>query len=240
MLLLQNITYIHANKDVLFENIHLTINQHNKVALIGNNGSGKSTLLKIMKGILEPSEGKAISHAEPYYIPQIFGQFNTYTIAEMLQVNHTLIALKEILSGTVTAENMEALRDDWTIEERCAEALHYWGLDDLDLMQKMETLSGGQKNKIFLAGIFIHQPELILMDEPSNHLDQQSRQLLYDFIENTSSTIVMVSHDRTLLNLMDNICVLSTQGITSYGGNYDFYMEQKKNQKQRAESGYKK
>ncbi len=91
----------------------------------------------------------------------------------------------------------------------------------------METLSGGQKTKVFLAGISIHQPELILLDEPSNHLDVSGRQLLYDFIQSTKSSLIVVSHDRKLLNLLDNVCELNKHGIKVYGGNYDFYKEQK-------------
>ena len=91
----------------------------------------------------------------------------------------------------------------------------------------METLSGGQKTKVFLAGISIHQSQIVLLDEPSNHLDLHSRQLLYDFIRSTSSTLLLVSHDRTLLNLLDTICELGKNGITVYGGNYDFYAAQK-------------
>lgn len=91
----------------------------------------------------------------------------------------------------------------------------------------METLSGGQKTKVFLAGISIHQPELVLLDEPSNHLDVSGRQLLYSFIKSTKSTLIVVSHDRKLLNLLDTICELSKHGVKVYGGNYDFYKEQK-------------
>jgi len=119
------------------------------------------------------------------------------------------------------------LNDDWTIEDRCKEALSYWQLDNLDLSQKMETLSGGQKTKVFLAGISIHKPKLVLLDEPSNHLDVSGRQLLYSFIKSTKSTLIVVSHDRKLLNLLDTICELSKHGVKVYGGNYDFYKEQK-------------
>ena len=136
-------------------------------------------------------------------------------------------ALKEILDGNTREENFNLLNDDWTIEHRCKDALQYWHLTDLDLSQKMEALSGGQKTKVFLAGISIHQPELILLDEPSNHLDIVSRQLLYDFIQSTKSTLIVVSHDRKLLNLLDTVCELSKHGIKVYGGNYDFYKEQK-------------
>ncbi|WP_264536700.1 ribosomal protection-like ABC-F family protein [Flavobacterium sp. N1736] len=227
MLILQNISYLHTNRDLLFDKITFTANKQEKIALIGNNGVGKSTLLKIISGKLQPSQGLLKADAKPYYVPQIFGQFNHLTIAEALQIDDKFNALKEILDGDVTEKNLEILNDDWTIEDRCNEALQYWQLQDLDLSQKLETLSGGQKTKIFLAGISIHQPELILLDEPSNHLDLAARNLLYNFIQNTSGTLLIVSHDRKLLNLLNVVYELSKHGITIYGGNYDFYAEQK-------------
>ncbi len=227
MLILQNISYLHPNKELLFENINLTVNHHDKVALIGNNGSGKSTLLKIIAGALPVSAGTLTVDTLPYYVPQIFGQYNHLTIAQALQIEDKLAALNQILSGNVTEHHLNLLDDDWTIEERCREALHYWQLTGLDLTQKMDTLSGGQKTKVFLAGISIHQPELVLLDEPSNHLDTAGRQLLYDFIHATTSAVILVSHDRKLLNLLDTVCELSKRGITVYGGNYEFYKEQK-------------
>ena len=164
MLILQNISYTHPNKDLLFSDINLTVNNHEKTALIGNNGAGKSTLLKIIVGELQPTSGLLNVETEPYYVPQIFGQFNHLTIAQALRIEDKLKALKEILNGNTNEENFNLLHDDWTIEDRCKEALSYWQLSDLDLSQKLETLSGGQKTKIFLAGISIHQPELFLLD----------------------------------------------------------------------------
>lgn len=227
MIILQNISYTHPNKDLLFSDINLTVNNQQKAALIGNNGVGKSTLLKIIAGELPPSAGHLTIESEPYYVPQIFGQFNHLTVAAALKIDKKLSALKEILNGNTSEENFYLLQDDWTIEDRCHEALRHWQLTDIDGSQKMETLSGGQKTKVFLAGISIHQPELILLDEPSNHLDLASRQLLYDFIQSTKSSLMVVSHDRKLLNLLDSVCELSKQGIKMYGGNYDFYKELK-------------
>lgn len=227
MLTLQNISYTHSNKDLLFSEINLTVNNHEKTALIGNNGVGKSTLLKIIAGELQPSNGQINVEVQPYYVPQIFGQFNHLTIAQALRIEDKLNALKEILNGNTSEENFSLLNDDWTIEDRCNEALNHWQLNNLNLTQKVEALSGGQKTKVFLAGISIHQPELILMDEPSNHLDIKSRQLLYDFVRTTKSTLIIVSHDRKLLNLLNSIFELTRQGIKAYGGNYDFYKEQK-------------
>ncbi len=227
MLILQNISYTHPSKDLLFSDINLTVNNHEKTALIGNNGVGKSTLLKIIAGELQPSNGQINVEVQPYYVPQIFGQFNHLTIAQALRIEDKLNALKEILNGNTSEENFSLLNDDWTIEDRCNEALNHWQLNNLNLTQKVEALSGGQKTKVFLAGISIHQPELILMDEPSNHLDIKSRQLLYDFVRTTKSTLIIVSHDRKLLNLLNSIFELTRQGIKAYGGNYDFYKEQK-------------
>jgi ATPase subunit of ABC transporter with duplicated ATPase domains len=227
MLFLQGVTYAHPNRDVLFVDINLTINKSDKIALIGNNGTGKSTLLKILAGHLKPSAGTVHTDSKPYYVPQHFGQFNDRTIAEALGVHDKLLALREILAGHLTDINLELLDDDWGIEERCQEAFAHWHLQGLDLAQKMSSLSGGQKTKVFLAGIHIHEPEIVLLDEPSNHLDDDARTLLYGYIRSTNDTLVMVSHDRELLNLPDMVFELTKRGITVYGGNYDFYAEQK-------------
>lgn len=227
MLILQNGLYIHPDKEVLFEHLNLTLGDRDKVALIGNNGSGKSTLLKIIADALPLAEGQIISDAPPYYVPQVFGQYNSLTIAQALRIDHKLKALKEILDGKVTEENLTLLDDDWTIEERCKEALLHWQLNDLDLEQTLGTLSGGQKTKVLLAGISIHRPAIVLLDEPSNHLDLAGRTLLYEFIQTTLCSLIVVSHDRKLLNLLPCIYEIGKDGITNYSGNYAFYLEQK-------------
>lgn len=228
MLYLQNISYIHPNKDLLFDAVNLTVNHQDKIALIGNNGVGKSTLFKIIAGELKPSSGQLKVEVDPYYVPQIFGQYNHLTIAQALGVEDKFCALNEILDGNVTEDSLGTLEDDWTIEERCLDALRYWRLNNFALTQKIGTLSGGQKTKVFLAGILIHKPELVLLDEPSNHLDTSGRQQLYEFISATSSALVVVSHDRKLLNQLSTMCELTNHGISIYGGNCDFYAGQKK------------
>ncbi len=227
MLLLQSVSYRHPNKDVLFTDIGFAVNKQDKIALIGNNGAGKTTLLQLLSGILTPWAGTIKTSSQPYYIPQLLGQYNHKTIAAALRIEDKINALKAILEGKVTEANLTLLDDDWTIEERCQEAFSQWQLNDLDLSQKMHTLSGGQKTKVFLAGISIHRPEILLLDEPSNHLDTAGRELLYQYIATTNCTLLIVSHDRTLLNLLDTVYELSKAGIAVYGGNYDFYLSQK-------------
>lgn len=227
MILLHYISYGFPGGDLLFNHISLTIQPHTKSALAGSNGMGKSTLLKIMAGEIQPLEGSITIKDDLYYVPQMFGNFNNKTVAECLKIDKKLDALQKITEGEIDEEYFETLNDDWDIEERSQNALYYWGLENLKLNQKLENLSGGEKTKVFLAGIQINQPEIILMDEPTNHMDLKGRKLLYDLIEKTDAAVVMVSHDRALLNLADTIFELSSQGIDTYGGNYDFYAEQK-------------
>jgi len=228
MILLQNISYGFPGGNLLFNSINLTIQPHTISALSGSNGIGKSTLLKIIAREIQPLEGSVAVKGDVYCVPQMFGNFDHLSVAECLKIDKKLNALQKIISGEVDEEYFEILNDDWDIEERCRNALSYWKLEDLELSQKLESLSGGQKTKVFLAGIQINQPDIIILDEPTNHLDLEGRNLLYDFIEKTNSTVVIVSHDRILLNLVDTIFELSNQGISTYGGNYDFYTEQKR------------
>ncbi len=227
MIFLHDISFGFPAGDLLFNTINLTIPSNSKSALVGSNGTGKSTLLKIISGILEPLRGSAHLQGEMFYVPQMFGNFDDLTIAECLKIDKKLEALHKITAGEVEDIYFETLNDDWDIEERSRQALQYWKLDGLHFAQKLGSLSGGEKTKVFLAGMMIHEPEIILLDEPTNHLDLEGRNLLYDFIGRTKSTLVMVSHDRALLNLVDTIFELSNQGISTYGGNYDFYAEQK-------------
>ena len=227
MLFLHQITYQHPNKDILFNNLHLHLTQHHKVALVGNNGVGKSTLLKMIAGEIPPLTGELRVEGSCYYVPQLFGQYNHLTVAQALQVADKLHALQEILAGNGSDAHFTTLHDDWTIEERCREALLQWQLEGVTWEQRLGELSGGQKTRVFLAGIAIHQPDLVLLDEPSNHLDTEGRALLYAFIRSTSCTLLIVSHDRKLLNLLHTVFELSKWGVRIYGGNYDFYKEQK-------------
>lgn len=223
----QGVSYIHPDKEVLFHDINFVINKGQKVALIGNNGSGKSTLLQILAGKLEPSEGSINCSSLPYYVPQHFGQYNGMTVAEALGTSLKLKALHSILAGDASEANFAALDDDWDIEERCITALSFWELEHVRLDQSLDTLSGGEKTKVFLSGIKINCPSIVLMDEPTNHLDINSRERLYGFIENTATTLLVVSHDITLLNKLPYIYELAKNEVVAYGGNYGFYKEQK-------------
>ena len=224
---IQQISYIHPDKEVLFSDLNFAISKGQKLGLVGNNGCGKSTLLQIIAGQLSPSSGVIVRPDDLYYIPQHFGQYDSLTIAQALQIECKQQALHAILAGDVSNENFTILNDDWNIEERSIAALDLWGLGQFTLSYPMNLLSGGEKTRVFLAGMDIHHPSVILMDEPTNHLDSSGRQRLYDWVEEYRSTLLVVSHDRTLLNLLPEICELEKHQINYYGGNYEFYKEQK-------------
>ena len=224
---IQQISYIHPDKEVLFSDLNFAISKGQKLGLVGNNGCGKSTLLQIIAGQLSPSSGVIVRPDDLYYIPQHFGQYDSLTIAQALQIERKQQALHAILSGDASNENFVILDDDWNIEERSIAALDLWGLGQFTLSYPMNLLSGGEKTRVFLAGMDIHHPSVVLMDEPTNHLDSSGRQRLYDWVEKYRSTLLVVSHDRTLLNLLPEICELEKHQINYYGGNYEFYKEQK-------------
>lgn len=226
-IIIKQLSYLHSNRELLFNHISLSLAPGEKAALIGNNGSGKSTLLQLLTGNCSAAEGEIICSEKPYLIPQHLGQYNRMNIAEALNINGKIDALHKIIGGDASVENFNLLNEDWTIEERAREALDFWKLEHLDLSTNLSSLSGGEKTKVFLAGIAIHAPEIILMDEPSNHLDYSSRKQLYDFIANSRASMLIVSHDRSLLNLLDTTLELLPDGIREYGGNYEFYKEEK-------------
>ncbi|HJD93076.1 MULTISPECIES: ABC-F family ATP-binding cassette domain-containing protein [Bacteroides] len=226
-IILQNISFQHPDGDILFTDLSFSIEEGDKVALIGDNGTGKSTLLKLISGEIPIQSGSVYREVDAYVVPQNIDEFSSLTVAEALKVDAKIIALHQILAGNVEPAYMELLGDDWDIEERVIKALHQWGLDSIRLEQTLSTLSGGERVKVFLSGLTLHQPQLVLMDEPTNHLDYVSKDLLYSWIEKTSAIVLIVSHDRELLDLLSGIYELSSLGIKYYSGNYTEYKEQK-------------
>ncbi|RYY94151.1 MAG: ABC-F family ATP-binding cassette domain-containing protein [Chitinophagaceae bacterium] len=227
MLRVQDLSYSHPNRELLFQHLHFSLARHQKAALIGNNGTGKSTLLRLLAGGLRPSSGSIHAEAGICYVPQHFGQFDGLTVAQALGMHERIDALRAILAGDVSEARFAQLADDWTVEERLRAALTQWGLPDLDPAHPMAALSGGQKTRVFLAGTALHPVAILLLDEPGNHLDAGGRAQLEAYLRHSSATILAVSHDRALLRLFNPVLELGPGGITVYGGSYDFYREQK-------------
>ncbi len=220
------LSYRHANRESLFSNVSLSVPDGAKVSLIGRNGAGKSTLLRLLAGRLTPVSGSVVASSRPYFIPQ-HTDSDGRSVADLLGVADRVRALRAICAGSVDPNDFDTLGDDWAVEERCRAALDEWGLSDMTLDASVASLSGGERTKAMLAGWNLHAPEIVLLDEPTNHLDRSARAKLYDMVATTHATLVVVSHDITLLNLPDSTCELTAAGIRLYGGNYDFYRERR-------------
>ena len=200
---IQQISYIHPDKEVLFSDLNFAISKGQKLGLVGNNGCGKSTLLQIIAGQLSPSSGVIVRPDDLYYIPQHFGQYDSLTIAQALQIERKQQALHAILAGDVSNENFTILNDDWNIEERAQAALDAWQLAGISLLRPLKGLSGGEKTRLFLAGMELGKPDTILLDEPTNHLDIKYQLWLMDIVKNLDCTVISAVHD---LNIAAMYC----------------------------------
>ena len=217
---IQQISYIHPDKEVLFSDLNFAISKGQKLGLVGNNGCGKSTLLQIIAGQLSPSSGVIVRPDDLYYIPQHFGQYDSLTIAQALQIERKQQALHAILAGDVSNENFTILNDDWNIEERSIAALDLWGLGQFTLSYPMNLLSGGEKTRVFLAGMDIHHPSVILMDEPTNHLDVKYKLALMEHLKrfHAHGTVIIVLHDLSLAaRYCDHAIIMKSGEIIDQG-----------------------
>ena len=221
---IQQISYIHPDKEVLFSDLNFAISKGQKLGLVGNNGCGKSTLLQIIAGQLTPSSGVIVRPDDLYYIPQHFGQYDSLTIAQALQIDHKQKALHAILAGDASIENFSILNDDWNIEERSVAALDSWGLGQFPLSYPMNLLSGGEKTRVFLAGMDIHNPSVILMDEPTNHLDIDGREALINALNEYNGSVILITHDIHLIELIaDNLWLVKDGCCRPYDGDLADY-----------------
>ena len=199
---IEHISKIYGEK-VIFDDASFGVQQGDKIGIVGINGTGKSTLLKVVAGEEVPDEGQVVRQ-------------NGLKIAFVPQ-NPTFPEGMDIRSYAL----QDADAESWQVESNLTEL----GITQWD--QKIDTLSGGQKRRVVLAKILAGDFDVLLLDEPTNHLDVASREKLYEMVKNGRSTMLIVSHDRTLLNLLPCICELERNAITLYGGNFDFYKEQK-------------
>lgn len=226
-IVITNLSYQHPNKEMLFSRLNLTINQGERVNIIGRNGTGKSTLLKLIAQQLVTTEGNIMVKGDLFFFKQNMRFQSGDRVKDALGVASKLNALQKILAGTVDESCYEILNDEWDIEERIKEAMCFWGIEEITIDRPMQELSGGQQTKVYLASLMLYRADILLLDEPTNHLDSYTKELFYKFIDTYKGTIVLVSHDRALLNRQHITYELSALGIKRYGGNYDYYRQEK-------------
>ncbi|AXE39125.1 ABC-F family ATP-binding cassette domain-containing protein [Acidipropionibacterium virtanenii] len=196
-----------------------------RTGLIGDNGTGKTTLLRLIAGDLAPTAGTVSVTGRVGYLPQHLTLRTGATVAELLGVDQHLTALRAIESGDADPAHFEALADDWDVEARSLAELHRIGLPGIGLDRPVATLSGGETVLAALTGLRLSRDDVVLLDEPTNNLDRDSRHLLYEALGSWTGSVVVVSHDVALLNLMDATAELRDGSLTVFGGPYDAYQD---------------
>jgi ATP-binding cassette subfamily F protein 3 len=241
----------------LFDNVSFSINENDKIALMGKNGAGKSTLLKIIAGVKKPTSGNltAPKDAKIAYLPQHLLTTDNATVfeetskafdevfkmkAEIDEINEALTVRTDYESDSYMKliERVSELSElFYSIEEVNYEAeveivLKGLGFERNDFTRPTSEFSGGWRMRIELAKILLQKPDLILLDEPTNHIDIESIQWLEDFLINSAKAVIVISHDRTFVDNITNRTIEVTMGrIYDYKATYSHYLELRKDRR---------
>ncbi|HEU5127380.1 MAG TPA: ATP-binding cassette domain-containing protein [Glycomyces sp.] len=194
-----------------------------RTALIGDNGTGKSTLLRLIDGRLTPDAGGVAVSGLVAYLPQELPMRLDDTVAGLLGITGKQRALEAIESGDADEAHFAVIGEDWDFLERARVTLDELGLDHIGLERTVATLSGGESMLVGLAGRLLLRPDVLLLDEPSNNLDGSARERLYEAVRRFQGTLLVVSHDRALLERVDAVAELYAGRIRTFEGNYDAY-----------------
>lgn len=230
LLTLQDISCVTADGRTLFSGIDFSVTE-GRIGLVGRNGIGKSTLLKIMSGDLTPASGTVTRGGRIGVLAQNIGYDGERMLADLFGARDGFDTLARIESGQGADTDFE--QADWLLPQRFDDALQMFGLS-LEPQVLLSELSGGQQTRAALAALLFQQPDLILLDEPTNNLDRDGRQAVAIMLAKWQGAAVVVSHDRELLRTMDVIAELSQGALTLYGGNWDFYHERKEQEREGA------
>ena len=191
-----------------------------RTGLVGRNGAGKSTLLRLMAGELEPTSGMVTASGEVAHLPQQLTLDVDRRVAELLGVSEALDAVRAISAGDVDPAHFDAVGDDWDIEARAEASLAEAGLAPDFLDRRVGELSGGEAVLVAIAGIRLRRAPITLLDEPTNNLDRDARAKLAAMVRAWKGTLIVVSHDLSLLELMDDTAELYAQTLSVFGGPY--------------------
>lgn len=221
---LDGLSYRTPDGRVLLDNLTLAFGAE-RTGIVGRNGVGKSTLIRLILGELAPTSGAMAVRGRTGVLRQALAPPAGARVADVLGLAEPLARLARIEAGDGTEADFADA--DWLLEARLAEALDQVGLAGLDPRRDAASLSGGQVTRAALAGLIAAEPDLILLDEPTNNLDAAARDLVAQVLAGWKGGAVVVSHDRELLRCMDRIVELSTLGARVYGGGYDLYAARK-------------
>ena len=234
-LTLNSVSYALPNGRLLFSDLSGTFGaQH--TALVGRNGVGKSVLARILAGQLQPTSGSVTTTGRIHYLPQNpLAAAPQTSVAALAGMETALQALTRIEKGSSDAQDFDQLAERWDIRQQFQAMLAQIGLPQLGPDTPAHQLSGGQAMRVALAGARMSAADFLILDEPSNHLDAASRAGLARDLTQWRGGLLLISHDKVLLNQMDAIAEMSASAITVYGGSYAFYEQAQRQQSQIAQ-----
>ncbi|MBN3455817.1 ABC-F family ATP-binding cassette domain-containing protein [Mycobacterium sp. DSM 3803] len=219
-----NLSFSWPDDTELFSELSFTVGA-GRTGLVAPNGAGKSTLLKLIAGQYLPTSGSVTADGTVGYLPQTLPFAGDLTVAAVLGVAPVLDALAALAAGDARDEIFTAIGDDWDIEERSRAVLDRLGLTGVELDRRLATLSGGEVVALGLAAELLKRPDVLLLDEPTNNLDSDARERLYRALDDYGGCLLVVSHDRVLLDRMDQIAELYRGEMLFYGGNFTAYQQ---------------
>ena len=194
---------------ILFKDLNLDIYRGEKVALIGANGIGKSTLFKIIMNEFTPLSGDI--------------KFGTNVNVSYFHQEQKTLNLDNTIIDEIWEDNKQLTQTSLRT------MLGAFLFEGEEVFKKISTLSGGERARVAILKLILSNANLLLLDEPTNHLDIDSKEVLEEALSSYTGTIFTISHDRYFLNtVVDKVLVLDENGITEYLGNYDYYIEKKK------------
>ena len=249
---------------ILFSDVSFSINENDKIALMGKNGAGKSTLLKIIAGVGKPTTGHVSGPKEAViaYLPQHLLTEDNMTVFEetskafdeVYRMRDELEALNEQLNIRTDYESDEYMKlieqvselseKFYSIEETNYDAevekvLKGLGFERRDFSRQTAEFSGGWRMRIELAKILLKKPDLILLDEPTNHMDIESIEWLEDFLVNSAKAVIVISHDRAFVDNITNRTIEVTMGrIYDYKAKYSHYLQLRQERRQHQLKAY--
>ena len=242
MISANNIT-LRVGKKALFEDVNIKFTEGNCYGLIGANGAGKSTFLKILSGQLEPTNGDVVitPGQRLSFLQQDHFKYDSYTVLDTVIMGnkrlYEIMKEKDAIYAKADFTDEDGIRaselegefaemNGWEAESDAATLLNGLGIEtDLHYSQ-MADLTGSQKVKVLLAQALFGNPDILLLDDPTNHLDLPAIEWLEEFLINFDNTVIVVSHDRYFLNkVCTHTADIDYGKIQLYAGNYDFWFE---------------
>jgi ATPase subunit of ABC transporter with duplicated ATPase domains len=224
LLTLDGVSYSLPDGRILFHDLHDTLDAR-PTGLVGGNGVGKSVLAQLCAGLRAPTSGRCERDVSVHYLAQQ-ADAGTGTVATLAGVGCIIDSLARIEAGSVDAADFDAVGTRWDMRDRLADALGDAGLAHLDAAAPAARLSGGEAMRVALLGAQLSGAGLLILDEPTNHLDAPNRAALMAWLASWQGGLMVISHDRALLERMERTLELSPSGLRSFGGGYTFYAEQ--------------